>query len=164
MAQAENAQRGVIEAILGLDQEGIFHAVLDHLLDCVYPRCLVLNSPILEEPAFGPPPDPPRYAPHRAIRSQQQEDFDNALREWAQRFRLTQDLTETGECFPWALEFGRALCSRKPVTLLSEPSVTTKMPPPGGWFISGPNPSKESFSPWRDRIDPEWEAASHRKW
>ena len=167
MTTAEKAQRGVIEAILGLNQEGIFRAVLDHLLDCVYPMYLVLNSPILEEPTFGPPPDPPRYAPHRAIRFQQHEDFENALRKWAQRFRLTRDLTETGECLPWALDFGRALCSGKSVVLSSEPHIGQEMPPPGGWLRVGePNTLTETRGVWLHRIKTELKehyAAAHKR-
>jgi hypothetical protein len=151
MTEAENAQRGVIDAILVLHDDGIFRTVLYAL----WAKWIVINNP-REAPVFGPPPDPPRYASSRVI--QRHNEFEAALREWAQRFRLTQDLTRSGECFPWALDFGRAVCADKPFAPSAHYVKGVKMPPPGDWVsLNRPKPD-ENFSDWEKRIRPSLKA------
>lgn len=158
MSQTENAQRGVLRAILSLHSAGIFTALLADLYESVEPVYVVLNSPI-EEPLFGAPvearPSPiGSYIQASRGRDRRREEFETALRRWAARFRLTCDLTESGECLPWALEFGRALCRGEQIDT-SPSRVPGRMRPPGGWVqLDDPDPEKETFLAWLDRIKP----------
>lgn len=158
MGQTEAAERGIVDAILGLDNDAIFREPLNDLRRSVYPKYIALDLPLVEGPAFpalSPGCDIPQYAPYRAIRSQRHGEYESALQEWARRLRLTHDLTETGECLPWALEFGRALCSDRRVAVSSSPGVRGNMPPPGSWVrVDQPNPLLETRADWIRRIKP----------
>ena len=155
MAQTEAAERGVIRAIQSLHADGTFTTLLKDLDESVLPKFVALDLPIVEEPVFNVPPEPPvKIGPYDRFsrdRRQRHSEFESALQQWARRFRLTRDLTETGEGLPWILQFGRALCEGTGFTLAAEPR-TVKMAPPGGWVhLDAPNPAKENRSDWLSR-------------
>ena len=155
MVEAEAAQRGVLQAILSLHTDGTFTAVLDEFYRSVVPKYFALDLPIVEPPVFNEPPEPPTMGSYDRFsrdRRQRHQEYEDALQAWAQRFRLTRDMKETGECLPWILDFGRALCKGPPFTVVSDSQKRGKMPPPGDWVhMEQPNPRKENFSDWLRR-------------
>jgi hypothetical protein len=160
----EAAQRGVLEAILSLYDDGILTAVLDEFYRSVLPAHFALLMPVPEDSPLNESPDIPSlgsYTRSSRIRERQNREFEAALGAWACKFRLTGDLTETGECLPWVLEFGRRACQGRqfsiPPVSPSRGSSTTpiKGPPPWGWQPSNPDTDREGVAAWLDRIRPE---------
>jgi hypothetical protein len=156
MVETEAAQRGVLQAILSLDSDGTFTALLEDFYKSVLPKYFALDLP--KEPVFNEAPEPPTTGPYTRYsraRHQRHTDYEDALRQWGCRFRLTVDLTETAECFPWILEFGSALCEGRPLNVVPEPRTGTGMPPPGGWVrLAEPDTANENPSDWIRRNSP----------
>jgi hypothetical protein len=128
----EAAQNGVLDAILELHSTKLFPNVIDDLLNSVFPHYLtpstsldwgvgqgqgVVKGQASTSPSpfmsWGERPDDRRSTPPEA---------EVALQAWARRFRLTQDLSQTGECLPWIVEFGHELCEGR----------SYRVPAPGG--------------------------------
>jgi hypothetical protein len=156
MVEAEAAQRGVLQAILSLHEDRKFTALLDDLCASVQPKYFALNLPIPQEPELGVPPEAAplgSYARSSRDRRQRQAEYEDALQQWARRFRLTDDLTETGECLPWILDFGRRACEDRSFTVPPGRRAGERVPPPWGSAIpaSGPN---EKLPEWFARIRP----------
>ena len=157
MVKPEAAQSGVLQAILDLHASGKFTSLLTGLDDSVRPKFGALNLPIASEPVFGVQPEPQApigsYARSSRDRNERLREFDDALRAWARRFRLTRDLTKTGECLPWVLDFARARCENGSFTIPLGPRRGKRMQPPWGSVIPAPGPN-EKLPAWVARIRP----------
>lgn len=164
MLETHVAIRGIVDAVYGLHNEGKFTDLIGSLYETVLPKYVALNSPLggaiscfdttdplAASPARIPPPGSyVRYSREFALR---RADFEGALQEWAREGHLTCDLTTSGECLPWAIEFGRALCEGRPFAVAEPNRPSAPMPPPTGkWPICNPNPAKENRSDWERRI------------
>jgi hypothetical protein len=158
MVDAQAAQRGVLEAIWNLHHDGTFTAIINDLWTSVFPKYLAIETPAFEESSFYDPGREPTMAPYVSTwrkREPRRLEFEDALRAWVRRFRLTADLTETGDCLLWVLDFGRALCEGRPAIGAPEPRTAARMPPPWGMArLDEPNPAAESRSDWLRRIEP----------
>lgn len=161
MAQRlEDAQNGVLAAIWVLDGTGKFTKILDDLRASVLPKYLDLWWPFaeVEGDALTPPTEKASssYAAHSRDRVRRLKAFEDALGNWARKFRLTSDLSATGEPLAWILEFGRALCSGRSyrVSPARTHSAARKetMPPPGRPLVPEPNPKTENRSAYVRRV------------
>jgi hypothetical protein len=153
MVEKEAAQRGVLQAIVDLHNEGMFTAVLDDFYRSVLPRYFALDLP--DPPLFNPVPKPQlpigRYERRSRDRRQRLSEFEYELQQWARQFRLTHDWTKTGEPFPWILEFGRRACKDRTFTIPSVRRSGPRSSPPWGLPVDGPKPD-ERFPAWLARI------------
>lgn len=142
-------ERGVIDAILALHQQGIFTEVLDALGADVKPKYADLNRRELERNDLG-------FSSYQALSSAHDQAriiFDTSLTAWSRQFRLTQDSSQQGQSLQWALQFGQAWC----LGVAAYPSIPGRestrkvwLPLKGGW----PDPAREKFSIWEKRIKP----------
>jgi hypothetical protein len=157
MVESAAAQRGVVQAIVSLHDDQIFTGLLDDLLNSVFPKYLALDSPIEEAPVFNQPAAGQtaigRYTKSSHVREQRNREFDNALHQWARRFRLTDNLARTGEPLSWILEFGRRTCKDRTFTIPSARPAGKRPPPPSGLPVDWPKPN-ERCSEWLARIRP----------
>jgi hypothetical protein len=118
----EAAQNGVLDAILELHSTKLFPNVIDDLLNSVFPHYLTPSTPLdwgigqgqgVVEGQNSSPPQIMSWGQRPDDRDWSPPALEIALQAWARGFRLTHDLSETGECLPWTLKFGRELCDGK---------------------------------------------------
>jgi hypothetical protein len=167
MVETEAAQRGVLTAIVGLHEDRTFTEVLDEFRASVLPKYRALEVTAAEiRPVTADSSPLGRYIGYSAARRRQLAEFDEALEHWARWFRLTHDLSKTGECLPWILDFARSRCERRSFDVAPGRRRGKRGPPPWGWFLDPPNPAKESFSRWAARIRPalkEWYSDARKR-
>lgn len=153
MTKLIEAQDGVLKAIEHLYRENVFPDLISNLLAQVFPKywealhtrseLLKGNADILAGPIVGQASGSDR--PKLMAR----DVFDipavqSSLHEWAKRFRLTSNLSTSGESLPWVLEFGRALCKGERNSVVPVLQAFSS----GGLHIPDPKPD-EKWSAYR---------------
>jgi hypothetical protein len=117
----EAAQNGVLDAILELHSTKLFPNVIDDLFENVLAEYLIASASLdrgvgqgqgVVEGQTATPPSLMSLG-QRLDDRHRSPPLELALHAWARRFHLTDKLSETGECLPWILKFGRELCGDK---------------------------------------------------
>jgi hypothetical protein len=163
----EAAQKGVLEAILELNSTKVFTNVITNLYGSVLPA--YVRASALRDRGTGKgqgvgkgqistqPSLVFSAQPSGSWRFSQQE-LKEALQAWARRFRLTDNLRETGECLPWILDFGYALCQEIDPTAnparIGLPKLIDLQALRDGFTVPNPDPQNENRSEYRERVRP----------
>jgi hypothetical protein len=157
------AERGVLDAIIFLHEKRVLTQVIDSLSCDVRPK---IEALVARENSAAPPLGFRRYSKIAGQSDEKKRQLDEALGNWARRFRLTDELNALGTVFPWVLQFGRAWClgfPNYPQAMYVSYAVRSGPPPGLRLSIEGYPHPKERFNQWLDRIEPmlrEWHSSA----
>jgi hypothetical protein len=162
----EAAQKGVLDAILELNSTRVFTNVITNLCESVLPAYVAASASLDRGVVTGQGVGSGQPSTPSTLMSSQpsgdwrlsQPEFREALQAWARRFRLTDNLRETGECLPWILDFGYALCQDIDPTAnparIGLPILIDLQALRDGFTVHNPDPQKENRSEYRERVRP----------